>query len=411
MNAVCETKPPETASNSCIRMQVETGFAKLETLRSVWDHAVAEYRGAIYMTYDWLEVWWEFYGQGKELRLYLFWEAEQLIGIVPLYIERLGLVRTKVARLIGSNIPPKVFNPAVKEEASFHVFKYLINHLFTVEKCDVLSLGPVSETWLPEAGLKKASEEVPDLVASAQYLRRDLQTIFRLPASFEEYLAGLSASERKNRLKRIRHLEKEHSLSVDVLCDSVSVAQEFERFQKQHSAQWKTLGKGGHFEAWPRSDEFNHALVRRQAELDRVRFYRMLVDGKPVVSRYAFAFGSTVYSELPAREVGEPWDKLGIGGISLLKFNQQLIEHGVEYVDSGLGGYEHKTQLGGIEVPVGVWRIVSARMPGRIRARLFFVYSTAVRFIAQKLWYRRILPKLPLRFRRKQPAFSIRLDA
>ena len=328
-------------------------------LQAQWDAAVLEFDAPIYMTYDWVQLWWECYGRDRQLRLFLFWRRDKLIAILPVYLETFGFAccKTIVARLVGANIPPKTFNPPVEPELAFEVFSKFLRHLFVADRCNLLSLGPVSKQWSAEGAWQSACETSPDIISSPTYHPRDVQTVFRLPPTFEDYLSGLSGSERKNRLKRVRHLEKEHTVTVDIVTDQLSTVPEFEAFTKQHATQWRAIGKGGHFEAWPRAEEFNRLLVARQSELGRVRFFRMLVDGQVVVSRYTFLLGSTVYSELPARAIGEPWDRLGIGAISLLKFNQQLIGSGVENVDSGLGGYEHKTQLGGEEIPVGVWRV------------------------------------------------------
>jgi CelD/BcsL family acetyltransferase involved in cellulose biosynthesis len=367
-----------------------------ENLREPWDCLVERCGGPVYMTFDWVRTWWDFYGGRNVLRVLLYRSGESWVGVLPLYVQTFGFgpIKARVARLVGANIPPKVFNPPVDPGYARKIFAHALEHLFVVERCDLISLGPVSQEWAPGSALAESCAGAGTLVAAAAHVPWDVQTRFRLPSSFEEYLAGLSPGERKSRLKRLRHLEKQSKVTSDVVGDPSGVSVEFERFVDQHTRQWQAVGKTGHFRAWPRGLEFHRAAVQAQARLGRVRFFRMLADGKVVCNRYAYLFGGTLHSELPSREVGEPWDRLGIGAVSLLKFNESAIHEGVDVVDSGLGAYEHKTQLGGEQVQVGIWRI-SGRGVRRLRAACLLAVARAVMFLFHKVWYRRLSPMTP----------------
>jgi CelD/BcsL family acetyltransferase involved in cellulose biosynthesis len=195
-----------------------------------------------------------------------------------------------------------------------------------------------------------------------------------------------------------------------MVAEPALVADEFERFLRQHSGQWRAIGKGGHFEAWPKAADYNRELVRSQARHGRVRFFRMLIDGEVVANRYTFLLGDTLFSELPARAVGPQWDKLGIGVCSLLKFNEDAISAGIATIDSGMGGYDHKVSLGGEEIPVGNWQVVRRHPISRLRARFFKPVAQAVKVLFHKLWYRRVVPCLPGRIGRTQSLWWLRFD-
>ena len=391
--------------------EIYTDFADQRLDPTAWDQAVAALDGPIYMTFDWLRTWWEFYGRGKKLRLFLFRNEHQIAALLPFYLEDFGVrpFRTRVARLVGANIPPKTFNPPVDPYWSSKVFASVLNRLFRDECCDLLSLGPVSERWTSASSFQAACANASELFSAADFQVRDVQTWFRLPATYEAYLENLSSSERKSRMKRLRHLEKNHQVSSDVISDLGKAEEDFDGFARQHARQWQAVGKPGHFAAWPQGEAYNRALVKAQAQHGRVRFFRMLVDGQVVSNRYTFLLGNTLYSELPAREVGEPWDKLGIGGISLLKFNESAIQAGIASVDSGLGGYEHKLALGGDQIPVGTWRVFGQGIRG-VKARVFLMFAKAVIISCEKLWYRRVLPSIPRWKKRAQSLQWLRYD-
>lgn len=396
-----------------LTVRVFTRFEDCPVTPAEWDEAVARLGGPIYQTFDWLQTWWELYGRDRQLRLFVFQTADQTVGILPFYLETFGWgpLKTTVVRLVGANIPPKTFNPPVTPEYAPAVLAGAVRHLFRADGCDLLALGPVSDAWPGSHACRRLAEQEDCLrwVSSCRYAPHGVQTWFSLPATFEEYLKSLGSTERKNRLKRMRHLEKGRQVTTDMVADPGLVEQEFDTFVRQHARQWQAVGKGGHFTAWPQGEVYNRAQVKAQARHGRVRFFRMLVDGQVVCRRYTFLLGSTLYSELPAREVGEPWDKLGIGGISLLKFNEQVIHLGITGVDSGLGDYEHKANLGGQRIPAGVWRITGRGLRAR-RARIFLGLAQGGRFLGHKLWYRRILPRLPRRFERAQSLWWLRFN-
>jgi len=397
-----------------LRCQLATDFSQVSGLQAIWDEAVLRLGSPIYMTFDWVKTWWEFYARGKPLRLFLFWLGEELVAILPFYLESFGFgpARTTVGRLVGANIPPKTFNPPVDIAFAREVFSLTTKHLFRNDRCDWVALGPVSAAWPCNSMFSERLDTlgpIKDLVRRICYSPRDVQVLFVLPPTFEDYLKTLSSTERKNRMKRVRHLERNYKVSTDIVADQALVEREFESFLVQHARQWRAFGKGGHFAAWPMAHEFNRALVKAQAKHGRVRFFRMLIDGSVVANRYTFLLGKTLYSELPAREVGEPWDKLGIGAVSLLKFNEAAIKEGVKLIDSGLGEYEHKSSLGGVEIPVGTWHLF-ARGFGGLKARMFSPIAKWVIFVCRKIWYRRVLPRMPERIKRTQHMWWLRFD-
>src|ERR1051325_8384527 len=121
---------------SDLQVRIETDFAELDSLQPAWDDAVAELGGTVYMSYHWCKTWWECYGAGKQLRIFLFSSGERIVAIIPVYVDEIGfgLLRLRVARLLGANIPPKVFDPGIREEGAERVFERLLSHLF---ECDL----------------------------------------------------------------------------------------------------------------------------------------------------------------------------------------------------------------------------------------------------------------------------------
>jgi hypothetical protein len=395
-----------------LECRIEKTFERLDGIREAWDEAVIRLGGTIYMSYDWVRTWWDFYGAGHELRLFVFQSGDQVVGIVPLYIATLGVwpLRLKVARLVGANIPPKVFDPPIHEAWAATIFERILVQLFGKDACDLLSFGPVSTLSTSKEKLDRACEATEGLVVESGTYPEGVHTVFSLPASMEQYFDSLGKSERKKRMYELRLLQKEHQIKVEVLGDARGVEEEFVRFVEQHTAQWNAEGKPGHFGAWPRGKEYNHALIRAQGALGRVRFVRILANGQVVSNQYVFAFGDAWFWELPARAVGSEWTKFSLGPAGLIATVDAAIRERARRLEGGLGHYDYKMKLGASEQPVGRLRVVADRPAARTRLVLFNALRICLLYAYQKAWRRRLASLLPRALARPQWNFWLRLD-
>ena len=167
---------PPAPLDMTLHYEVETAFHASECSRESWDRTVLELGAPIYMTYDWLRTWWEHYGQGRQLRLFRFREGQRPIAAIPLYLESFGIgpCRTRVARIVGANIPPKVFNPPLEPSFATEVMARIQEHLFTQDRCDLLSFGPVSENWSGTTGLRTSVNSASVSYSYSTTCRRSL---------------------------------------------------------------------------------------------------------------------------------------------------------------------------------------------------------------------------------------------
>ena len=399
-------------SSSALTCRLFRGFTDLDYLRGAWDQACLRAGGSVYMTYDWVRVWWEFYGGGAELRLFVFFDGETIEAIMPLYIVTLGFgpLRFRVARLVGANIPPKVFDPPVPESCAENVIGHVVEQLFRNDACDLLSLGPVSELQPVARSVETVCSKRKSLVHGPQIMN-GVYSVFHVPESMDDYYASLSKNERKNRRKyELRLLAKEFETRVDVVSDAPAVAHEFERFAEQHREQWAAERTTGHFGAWPRALDYNRALVKAQAEAGRLRFIRIMANGEVIANQYTFAFGDRYYWELPSRVVDQKWDRFSLGPTGIVTMIDQAIREDISTVEGGLAHYDYKIRLGAREYRTLTFRIVSNKVISRLRFAFHSFVRTCWSYGYNKLWYRRVMPRLPRVFWRPRCERWLRMD-
>jgi CelD/BcsL family acetyltransferase involved in cellulose biosynthesis len=395
-----------------LQVRIERDFRAVSELREQWDEAVERLGGSIYMSYDWSRTWWDFYGSRKELRLFLFSVNDKLVGVVPLYIDRIGFkpLQLSVARLVCSNIPPKAFNPPVDPDWAEPVFEAILLQLLEADRCDLISIGPVSETRSTLERFESAARQHQALCGRVSRERSGVHTVFRLPKTMDEFFEGMDKDERKKRKYEMRLLAKEESIARDVIESPEKIEAEFESFARLHAQQWRGKGKLGHFGSWPSGRPYNLALVRSLARLGRVRFVRILADGEVISNQFAFVFGDTWYWELPARAMERKWNRFSLGTTGFFSLLEQAVKEGKALIEGGVAHYDYKQKLGGTEYGLEVLRIVANRSASKVRTWLYECLRRGLQLAYYKIWYARLAPRMPAAFRKPIWSFWLRLD-
>lgn len=381
-----------------IQLRIFDSFDEVAHLRDEWDTFVEEAGGYLYMSFDWCRVWWDHYGDHRKLQIYIFRSNGHLVGVLPMFIEqlRLGPVGLRIAKLIGADYSLNLCDPVVTPAHSKDVFKHLISDLIHRERCDAISLSPVSAQcrWLVDAQ-SVFSEDL------ARYYRSVIrimatQTFFPVPDTVEGYLKSLSKNKRSHLRSQKRDLERNHRIEVEVISDPQEGAEEFGRFCQMHGAQWQAQRRLGHFEDWYRSKEFNAELVRSHSRLGRLRMLRIVADGEPVARFYGYVFGKSLYSRFSARAIGPKWDRYGLGNIGTYEKMKLALSEGLTEIKSGLGHYDYKLQWGAQERPVRSFLITATRGWTRFRVAMFCWLAELLHLLYYRIWYLRLAPKLPL---------------
>ena len=222
-----------------ITYTIEKSFESIEHKCEEWDRLIVETCSNIYMSFDWCRVWWDYYGEGCELRLFLFWDGDTLTGIVPMYIDRvwIGPVWLKAARLLGSNLPPKISDPPVNGDYAGKIFDKVLVSLIKDDGCDAVHFGPLSGEYDSDIMMRKISEKRSDMINAAIDVRDIPHTVFTIPDNYEDYLKSLSKSERTLCKRKFKKVEKSFTVETDVIDDDELLESEFINFKRMHAGK------------------------------------------------------------------------------------------------------------------------------------------------------------------------------
>ena len=383
--------------NSPLKLEIETSFDDLEPMREEWDDFVEEVGGDIYLTYDWCRIWWKHYGHGRTLRIFLFRDkTNALEAIIPMFVERvwLGPVWLRIAKIVGSDFTLSICSPPVRKDFELQVYLDLLGHIFHEEKCDATGIGPLAGTYTAIESLREACLRLSDSLSVVRDGVVAPHTVFFLPQTFDDYLKSLPKRQRGNFRRDMNLLTKCFEIQVQSTVEGNQVEGEFQEFKKMHEAQWRRVKKLGHFGDWPRSEEFHSDLLRVLAPLGSVRLVALVADDDAVAHQLCFVFGDCLYWRLPARAVGEKWDRFAFGRVSLVKLIEYAIDEGLCRIEAGQGHYEYKVQLGGTEYPLRTIFLVSNQPKAKFRAKLFQILADLLHFLYYRIWFIRLSPRI-----------------
>lgn len=390
----CATAAP--TSTQTLRLDIFTSFEEAEPMAEEWDELVATLDGSLYMTFGWCRVWWRHYGLGRTLRLMAVRDRNELVGIMPFFTEVLGLpfLRTRVAKLVGSDSTVALVEPVLRVDVAADALKLVVEHLFEDDRVDMVHVGPCPGEGASTNAVRRGALRISHIAELVRDRESGSHTAFDMPGGFEAYLASLSRKQRSNYRRNLKLLNNAFTFEADLVSDPARLAVEFEAFVHMHQAQWRAVNKLGHFGDWPGALEFARDLVRTLAQTDQVRLIRLLADDRVIAYNWCFAMGETFYWRLPARVSGEKWRQFALGRVSQMKMMEMAASEGVTAIEAGTGRYEYKELLNAKTSPL---RSIVLRRRGLapcIRTRVTLVCADLLNLVYYRVWYLRLAPRV-----------------
>jgi CelD/BcsL family acetyltransferase involved in cellulose biosynthesis len=382
--------------NNQIEFSIFNSFDDANLLQEEWDDFIEKNGYEVFLTFEWCRVWWKYYGPKRQLKIFIFRHCDRIVGIVPLFWERLwvGPVSARVVKMVGTDYMPIT--------VSFPIFKELLGDVLGLLKAqidrewqwDILYIGALAGSYDCFDILFEKVNEKYGKDYSYYNKTSGVQIYFPVRESWDDQVSSLDRKQRTNARRAFREIEKRNvSVTSNVASDKDS-EQVFEDFVKEHQGSWQKKNMPGHFGDWPYAHEFHREVSKLLQKHDRLRILQILYDDECVDYEYLYKIDDRYCWFLNARSDAAYEAGLDFKWIAFRAKIELAISEGVKIIDGMRGVYDYKMHMGGEALPIKNLYIIPKKFLSFFRARLFQVMAWALDIIYFKIWCVRVGPKL-----------------
>lgn len=326
----------------------------LDALRAEWDE-LAILNALPLMAPDWILPWLRRLAPtGAEPRVVVIHERDELVGIAPFYVVCDGARGRIDYRLPGIELGARLA-PLARPGREWEVAEAVAHTLAAATpRPDLVALEslPPASTWL--TALREAwPGRIRPFIRI--YHLHGSPTVSLSEGTFESWLAGRSASFRKNCRRRGRMLA---AASGTLRLGSVeTLAADIETLMRLHTERWSQRGASS---LTARADRLPGMLEEAGSALTpsgRFRIWIMEIEGQPIWANLFLAAGG----ELLAVNSGwdEQWAQMSPPLLGMLHAIEDAFQRGERRLDLGIGDDPFKLQFADGNDPVA-WGILLA---------------------------------------------------
>jgi CelD/BcsL family acetyltransferase involved in cellulose biosynthesis len=253
-------------------------------------HATSE-TSSIFNSWLVQHAWWQVYGRGRRLRIFIARDGGEIVGILPLYLERSSVAGIPVRRLrlvgTGGDTYPDDLGPVLSPGSWRAALDALSQAVIDSAEWDVVELTDLD----PRMGLHQALAGVVrrSRLPFAQGRSQRIPYI-KLPSTWPAYLESLSR-ERRGRLRGLRRrLDRALPWRFFVWEDGSRIGEALERLADLHRRRWLAAGTRSESFATPQYLEFHRRVMAGAMERGWLRLYCLELAGEVAAMIYAFRF-------------------------------------------------------------------------------------------------------------------------
>ena len=383
-----------------VGVKVYNNFEELQSVQQEWDDFIEENGGDIFLTYDWCRVWWKYYGENRDLKVFVFRDGKKLVGIIPMFFERiwLGPIAVRVGKIVGSDFTLSQFSIPIDSSYMRALVEKFCEGLSEIS-WDIIHIGSIAGLYKDSTMLKETLAEFFGGTSTVLVKKKNVQTYFQLAGGWDTYLSNLSKKDRGNIKRSYRCIEKivgceSESVHSDFV-DADHLGEVFKEFVEMHQLHWHGTGKAGHFGDWPDARMFHLELAGVQQKRGRLRLLKIHIDGHCIGYEYCYKVADNYFEILNARSGSTLLKHVSLGKILFGELVKKAMGERVQYIDSMRGKYEHKLRLGGSLFPIENFYITRRKTFVVIRVAAFRFLARFINLCYYRIWFTRIAPKFP----------------
>jgi len=294
-----------------------------------WEEMIANhYQANIFLTIEWLELWWKTYAQKSDvLKLIFIQKKGVIIAVAPFYqkggkeLRFIGtgeLERAEVAsEFLDILIDDKYKSIAIKLLSS-----YLEGELKRTLSFEFNNVLITSNIYDVTKAMKKTSWQTNKTTG--------LRFIIDLPSTFQEYIQSIDKSMKSQLLRKKKKFEKLGG-EIKRISNEKELIESFENLKALHSQRWNKRGLEGAFSD-KRFITFHIEFMRFMLKKDQLSLTSLMINKEVIAVIYNMKYRDTrFFYQMGANLNFRP--NISAGSLLHLYEIQDSIDQGENYYD------------------------------------------------------------------------------
>ncbi len=296
---------------------------------------------SVFVLPEWMQVWWQAFGEGAEIRVRTVRDGDKVVGIAPL------MVKDNTALLIGDTDVCDYLDFVVTPGLEVDFFNLVLDDLKKsgIRQLDLAHVRPDSTvvTSLVPLAESCGCRVVKDM--------EDVSLEMDLPPTWDEYLAVLTTKQRHEVRRKLRRLSEEGEVAYGFIGEGAALPGIMETFfrmfveSRQDKAAFMT----------DKMKSFFMSLADTMSKTGILRLGVLKLDTQPLAEIMYFDYNDCIY--LYNSGYDPEYTALSAGLLSKVLTIQDSIKQGKKRFDFLKGAEVYKHHLGGKEVPLFRCRI------------------------------------------------------
>jgi CelD/BcsL family acetyltransferase involved in cellulose biosynthesis len=276
------------------RIDVVENTADFAAMREEWNELLSASRSnCVFLTWEWLHTWWIHLGRGRSLFIVTVRSGSQLVAVAPLTMTRgwVGPFTVPMLEFAGiGTIGSDYLDFIVRSSCQAAAIEALT--VFLAQTGHSVRLPSVKEDSIAATTLRHG---LADLGWHWREVPMQVCPFIDLSGrSWESYLSSLGSSHRYNFRRRLRNLEKDHTVRFEQVSSEEDRREALKHVVRLHLMRWQSRGGSDAFNH-PKILAFHEEVSRLALERGWLRLFVLRIDGHAAAAFYAFRYGQTFH--------------------------------------------------------------------------------------------------------------------
>ncbi len=315
-----------------LKVELIKDQATFARMQNEWDDLVERSNASVFNSWAWLYPWYQWLSPSRELRaLTARDESNQLVGLMPLYLECRRIAGRKVRRLafLGDKYVGSEYLDVVAT----------CDHRETATKAFASALYGARSTW-DVLDLLDLDSESPTIQTLRAFFAARLFDVhinegsvcpfetFVEDAGFDSFLR--TTRRRSNYIRRRNWLQKQPGYRIEKVEDPERFGPAMGHFFRLHGQRWASAG-GSDAITGPRLKAFHRLASHLLAQRKHLRMYTMMLGDTAVASVYGIRHRSKFIYYQSGRDPN--WEDRSVGLVLVGETFKDAIEEGMSEYD------------------------------------------------------------------------------